>query len=65
MTVENRIQIKSWTKLCLNVSKKKALCRKRLSLESYYMYLEKVKYFGSIIGDAVITCDEIIQVTKL
>ena len=29
------------------------------------MYLENVKYFGSIIGDAVITCDEIIQVTKL
>lgn len=29
------------------------------------MYLENVKYFGSITGDAVITCDEIIQVTKL
>ena len=66
LMVKNVTQIKSTTTKNVDVSAKirENIYVKKIFLESYYMTCKNGKYLGSIIGNSVITCDEIIEVTK-
>ena len=66
LMVKNVTQIKSTTTKNVDVSAKirENIYVKKIFLESYYMTCKNGKYLGSISGNSVITCDEIIEVTK-
>ena len=66
LMVKNVTQIKSTATKNVDVSAKirENIYVKKIFLESYYMTCKNGKYLGSIIGNSVITCDEIIEVTK-
>ena len=64
--VENVIQIKSDLRNFVNVSSKikKNMCQRYYIWNPSTCTCENGKYLGSIIGDSVITCDKVIEVTK-
>ena len=67
MTIENLIQIKSEKSKNVDKSAKiweNQVCEKDYIWNPHKCIYKKAKYLQSVIGDSVITCDEIIEITK-
>ena len=67
MTIENLIQIKSEKSKNVDKSAKiweNQVCEKDYIWNPHKCIYKNAKYLQRVIGDSVITCDEVIEITK-